>query len=320
MLQALTRDMAEFGPVDQHGLMRDNLSLAEAGYQPYGPAIDLLAAIPTGANPVVAQAAVNAWKGLYDRLDDAGAKAALASRVSAAWQPRLRTLGFEAPAGETLVDTELRATLIGSLGEMGDPLVAAEATRRLALLESDKAALDGPLKQTWLGIIARNANAAQWDFLRRLAAGSATSVERNTFYTLLGAAKDEALAKKALDVALSNEVSATNGAQILRQVAGQHPDLAFDFALANRARVETLVDDSARPAYLSALAATSKDPAMVGKLERLREATPDTLRAPVNRALARLNQRLATEERIRSEIAAWLDASARGRAIASARR
>ena len=54
MLDRLEGAMARLQPIDQLGLMRDNLSLARAGYQPMSPALDLLTAIPREANPVVA--------------------------------------------------------------------------------------------------------------------------------------------------------------------------------------------------------------------------------------------------------------------------
>src|SRR3546814_1846646 len=39
---------------------------------------------------------------------------------------------------------------------------------------------------------------SEWDRLRTMAKASKSAVERSTFYTLLGSAKDEALAKRAL--------------------------------------------------------------------------------------------------------------------------
>ena len=78
-----------------------------------------------------------------------------------------------------------------------DPLVDA-AGRRFALLGSNPAALDGPLKSRWLGIVASNATAAEWDKLRAMAKASKSAVERGAFYTLLGNAKDPALASPVL--------------------------------------------------------------------------------------------------------------------------
>ena len=61
---------------------------------------------------------------------------------------------------------------------------------------------------------------------------------RVQLYQLLGGVQDETLARRALELALTDEPGATNSSQIIGAVAGVHPDLAFDFALENRGRVE----------------------------------------------------------------------------------
>ena len=103
---------------------------------------------------------------------------------------------------------------------------------------------------------------------------------RVQLYQLLGGVRDERLARRALDLALTEEPGATNASQIISSVAAVHPDLAFDFALANRERVEALVDASSRSRYLAALGAGSSDPAMIDKLDPI-------CRAPHDRPVAR---------------------------------
>ena len=49
-------------------------------------------------------------------------------------------------------------------------------------------------------------------------------------------------------------VTMTSSAEIISGVSGEHPDLAFDFALANRAKVDALVDTSGRTGYIAGLA------------------------------------------------------------------
>lgn len=307
-LARLTEQLPGLSAVDQLGLYKDNLALSDAGYQDYAPALDLLAAMPVDANPVVADAAVGSWDGYYDILEDDAAKARLAALVHDAWLPRLRQLGFDPVEGESVADTSLRATLISTLGNMGDETVAGEARRRFAALAQDKTALDGPLKTTWLAIAAKNADEKDWEFLRSLAAQSGSGVERDIYRSLLGNAVDERLARKALRLALTDEVSATNGASIISRVSGEHPDMAYDFALANRAKVLALVDDSSKPSFLPALAGQSTDPAMLGKLETLLAGTPAAEKLPVTKAIASLRQRLASRPRTRAQLAAWLAA------------
>jgi aminopeptidase N len=309
MLEQLTAAMPRLEPIDQMGLVRDNIALAAAGYQPGAAALDLLAAIPPNANSVVAESAVNRWREFHIVLDDDSDRAALAAELRKLWLPRLQSLGFEPRDGEQLVDANLRSALIAGLGEMGDPTVLKQARDRFARLANDPKALDGPLKTTWLDIVARNATPADWDLLSRLAEQSTSAVEKATYYELLGAAKDPALARKALDFALTGKAGTTSAA-IITSVSGQNPELAYDFTIAHRAQVEALVDDSGKSSFYRRLVGNSVDPAMIGKLEQLRATLPADQQKPIDQAIAALKERLEAYPRMRTALHDWLTAHA----------
>ena len=188
------------------------------------------------------------------------------------------------------------------------PEVVAEARRRFARLPADPTALDGPLKTTWLDIVSANATAADWELIRSLAAASGSSVERSLLLARLGNVEDEALARRALALAVSGEVEPTDGAQIVASAAGRHPDLTYDWMLENQAAVDQMLDDSSRWDFVMTVVGASTDPAMVAKLEALRDARPEEGRGSVERALVSLRQRLATYPRTREQLGAWLAA------------
>ena len=294
-------------PADQLGMLRDALVLSDAGYKPVGYAFDLLEAVPGDANPLVAQAAAEAWAGAYDALAEelADERAAIASMGNAAWSPRLVQLGFEPIVDEPLVDANLRSALIGALGRMGDATIAAEAQRRFAMLANNPRALDGPLKSRWLGIAAQNAGPQEWELLAQLAAGSNSTVERELYYTSLAATQDAALAQRALDLALTAEAG-TVSAGIIAEVANLHPDLAFNFALENLVAVRALVDASGWQDYLGDLTGTSYDLATLARLEQLQTELPADEAVPIARAASNLRLRIATREAGQAALLAWL--------------
>ncbi|MEO6152402.1 MAG: M1 family aminopeptidase [Croceibacterium sp.] len=298
--------LGALAPIDQLGLVQDNLALAAAGYQAYAPALDLLRAVPPDANPVVAKGAVGAWSSLYSDVGEPSDRAMLAGLVQRQWAGRLDQLGFAPVPGESVADTDLRATLIDTLGRMADPGVVAQARTRLAMLKSDRTSLDGPLKSTWLGIVSRNASADDWDLLRKLGRNAPSEVEKANYFTALGAAIDDTLAQRALDLALTEEPGATTGAAILTSVAAYHPDLAFDFAIAHDTRINALVDDYSRANFIPELLKTSTNPAMIAKLLALRDARRDTERKAADEQLAALRARLAAGPRIRAQLAGWI--------------
>ena len=149
---ALTHALPQLAPIDQMGLVADQLELGYAGYQPMGGALSMLAAVPNTANARVADLAVSRFNDLYDRLDgdDAG-QAALSARAVALWKPRLDALGYDPRQSDMVPDAILRSRLISVLGHLGEPGVVAEAHRRFAALDSNPHALDGPLETGMAG-------------------------------------------------------------------------------------------------------------------------------------------------------------------------
>ncbi|MEJ7925391.1 M1 family metallopeptidase [Sphingobium sp. AN641] len=306
-VKALAKDFTTLPAIDQTGLMADNWQLGLGGYQPIGLALDLIDAVPANASPAVLAEVPGYLESAHLMLEsDKAAQARVAVYASAKLAPALTSIGYDAKAGEGPQVPVLRSSLIETLGSIGDKAVVAEANRRFAALEKDPAALDGPLKNVWLGIIAENADQATWDKLRAMANGAKSDLEKSTMFGLLGQAKDEALAAKALDLALTDEPGKTTSAAIIAQVGAEHPMLAVDYVLAHRAQYEALIDVSARSQGLARLGGNSADPAMVGKLDAYatQYLTPES-RKVVDRAISTIKTRIETRARLKPALTAW---------------
>jgi aminopeptidase N len=245
LLARLIQNYAQLRPIDQIGLLADNWALGLAGYQPASAALDMTDAAPANANDRLLSRIAGMMTqidGMYD--GDAAHQAMVRHYASIRLGPAQRRLGWAPRAGESASDSVLRGDLIGTLGRLADPVVVAEANRRFAT--NDPSATTGPLRQTILGVVALNADAATWERLRAMARDERNPLVKVQLYGLLGSARDPALAQRALDLALTDEPGATNSSQIIGSVAAGHPDLAFDFAVAHREQVEPLVDSSSR--------------------------------------------------------------------------
>ena len=308
-IAALAKDFGNLAAIDQLGLLADNWQLAEAGYQPAAQALSLVDAVPANAGPAI-QSALADYIGKIDSYTDKDPKAREKARAygRARLEPQLTAIGFDAKAGEDPQIGVLRQSLVSTLGALESPMVLGEAKRRFAALASDPAAIDGPLRESWLRIIARNADAATWDRLRKMANAATGQIERTQLFTTLGQAKDEALAGKALDLALTDEPGKTTSAGIIAAVGGEHPMQAVDFVLAHRQAYEALIDVSARSQALARLGGGSDDPAMVTKLDGYATSylTPQS-RSVIDRAIASVKGRIATKARMRPAIAEWLN-------------
>ena len=301
--EQLRANFAQIDPVDEFGLVLDQLALSRAGYQPMGIGLDFAAAIPTNASPELQSLGVGTWSGMYRLFDgDVGARRQIAALVEQRYAPVLAQIGMAPVPGEKPTVTTLRPQLIQALGLVGDPQVNAEAQRMFAALQSNPNAAPGGLKQTWLGIVAVNANATTWEQLHAMARNASSATERQNLYSLLGQAKDEALAKRALELALTDEPGKTVSAGMIGAVAGQHPDLALDFVLTHWSEVQKFVDLSAQSRFIGRLASGSHNEATVAKLNAYAKANiAESDRKPIDQAINVIRVRLATEPRTKSE-------------------
>jgi len=99
---------------------------------------------------------------------------------------------------------------------------------------------------------------------------------------------------------------------MISEVAARYPDMAFDFAIANLAKINERVDASSRSRYLARLAMGSSDPAMVGKLGAYAEAhLAPTSRGDVEAAIAAIKDRIQVNAARLPEIDGWLAGNGR---------
>jgi aminopeptidase N len=308
--EALRRAFPGLRPVDQYGLLSDSIALSNAGYQPMARALDLLSAVPANAHAKVAEKAADSWVALFRQMDgNPAAQAAIAKRASAAFWPRLQQLGFTPRDGESPLDSLLRATLIADLGYLGEPHVMAESQRLFAAWQKDPKAIPGSLKDAWLGVVAQNADAPTWEALHRIASGTRGTIERSAYYSLLGRAKDDALAKRGLELALTKEPGATVSAAMIAAAAENHSVMAFDFVLSHLAQVRPLIDLSVGSAFVPELVEDSADRSVIARLEAYAAANykPEN-RRPVDHAIARIRWKADNGPRIQREAVTWLQA------------
>ncbi|MDA5192833.1 M1 family metallopeptidase [Govanella unica] len=308
LFKTLAANFARLAPADQMGLLSDSSNLGLAGLQPPSDVFDLLRAIPADAKPHVWSRAASLVQSFYDYGEgNAGQQAALRKFAGQYLRPVLDRLGWTPRAGEPDTVAILRGDLITTLGRVGDPVVIAEARRRFAARVSDPAAIPPSLRRTILRVVALHADQATWTAIHEAAAQETSALIRPELYNLLAVAKDETLTRQALALAMTDEPGVTTGASMIRWAAAEHPDLVFDFAVANKDAVNAKVDVSARTRFIPSLGAGSSDPAMIAKLRSYGEANiPADAQQSVKTAIAAVAYRIDVRKTRMPVIAAWL--------------
>ena len=305
---AIVRDYAKLALTDRLGTLGDDYALAAGGYQDLSRYFALQAQVGAQSDPIewsMVDTKLSSLVGLYD---DTPLEKSLRDRAVAILSPELKRIGMAAKPGESVQVSNLRESLVGTLGVDGDADVAAQARRYVAALGNDPTAIPPAIREPILATFARNATPAEWDQLLTLTKAETSPVAKNRFVRLLGAARDEGIATRALELLKTDTITNPQKASLLRAVSARHPDMAFDWAVANRELVNGFVEQSSEAGYIVALGAGSNDPAMPGKITAYaKQYLPEAARGGAERAVSSIAVRKAMAERLRPAVAKWLE-------------
>jgi aminopeptidase N len=306
---AIRDGFARLSPIDQLGIMGNTSALGLSGLQPASDSLDLIKATPLDAD-------VKIWGQVVDSLQDLDSyysgdqqrQQKFRAFAISTLRPVLKNYGWESKAGESEPDAILRSSLLSAMSDLGDTEVIVEARRRYSARAEDPKAMPRELYKTVLGIVASHANQATWEKMRAEAMAEKRTMMKDQLFQMLASTEDKALARRALDMALTDEPGITNSAAMIRAVSEHHPDLAFDFAMAHRDKVETLVDSTSSSRYYARLAGKSMDSAMIGKLRDYADKyVAASSRRATETAIGNVEFRLQIHDKRLPEIDAWLE-------------
>nr|WP_315484414.1 M1 family metallopeptidase [uncultured Undibacterium sp.] len=305
----LAQNFSQVAAIDQVGILTDSWALGMNGLQDITAYLDLAKVTPATANSHVWDNIAATFATVSGYLKDDPARQKVFKQFALQrLTPIMQNLGWEAKAGEAEYIANFRASLIAALGSLGEPGVLAEAQRRFAAMDSDPNAAPAALRLLILGIVAENADQKTWDALHAKAAAEKSSLIRQSLYTLLASSDDKVLAQRALDLALTEEPGLTISAGMIRQVADNHPDLAFDFAIANIAKVNDRVDATSRSRFFPGLASSSSDAKMIDKLNAYASSHLDSsARGELDTVIAGIHYKIKVKQERVPAIRAWLD-------------
>lgn len=304
---AIVRDFSKMALTDQVGTLGDDYALALSGDQSLDRYLAVQAAVPIDASPLDWSVVAGNLGALTNLFQGTPLETPLRARTIAVLSPVMKRVGFDAQEGESPLITNLRETLVGRLGYSGDPDVAAKARAYVSALSTDPNAIPPSIRTPILGVYAANATPAEWEALLAIAKAEKNPVAKNTYVRLLGNARDDALAQRALGLLKTDEFTAPQKAGLIRAVATRHPEMAFDFAVANMELVNGLLETSTRAGFIVGLGTASNDPSMPGKITAFAEKNlPEAARGGAAKALSAISVRKQGADRVRADVAKWV--------------
>ncbi|CAN5323210.1 M1 family metallopeptidase [soil metagenome] len=303
----IVRDFSKLALTDQLGTIGDEFALATGGYQSFARYLEVQSAVPVDANALDWSMVAGNLGGVTGLFQGTALEKPLRARTIELLSPVMKRVGFTAVPGEASVVQNLRETLIGRLGYSGDPDVAAKARAYFTALTTDPMAIPPGIRTPILGVYAANATPAEWEALLALTKAEKNPVAKNTYVRLLGTARDDALATRALALLKTDDFTTPQKASLIRAVAGRHPDMAFDYAVANMDLVNSFLETSTRSQFIVGLGQSSNDPAMPGKVMAYAEKNlPEASRGGAKRVVSIIAVRKTAADRLRADVAKWV--------------
>jgi aminopeptidase N len=305
-LRALTQRFADLESDDQLGLLLDYWAFGRSGDTPFTDYLELVEAVPADADPVIVIDTAASMIALADYAEGRASEEAVRAYGVRTLRPHFDRLGWAPRAGESSNAVRMRAELIAALGALGDEEVIAEARRRVGAAEDDPSLLPPAIRSAVFAVFAHNAASGDYDMLLAQAQATEDFVERRRLWLRLASAADPALARRTLGLTLGEAIPRQIRTQVIRGVAAEHPRLGWDFLVANRAAIETLLDPLQRLEYPTLVAQQSSDPAIAAELEAYARDFPEGARPTVAAAAAAIRLRAQTVRERMPAVEAWI--------------
>ncbi|MFT9100061.1 MAG: M1 family metallopeptidase, partial [Zymomonas mobilis subsp. pomaceae] len=248
---------------DQIGFVSDSMALASGNYQSLDRHLALLGQITPDADPLLWNVVLQQLDGFDKRLDRTTLQPAYRSRAIALLKPQLNRVGWAVTQGESTSTGELREDVIPLLGRLGDKDTIVEARRYLS---NGLDTIPPSIREAVLNVVGYNADKDMWDKLHDMARSEKDPNGKFQLYTALATARNDELARRTLDLALSDEANVPTRAALISAVARNHPDLAFNWAVDHGDKVNELIEETARARFIVNLAITGDNPSLAASV------------------------------------------------------
>jgi aminopeptidase N len=298
---ALAAVLPKLAAADQYGLLNDTAALGFAGYQSASDMLSLIAALPINADPIVWQRAMSLLGDIDGHYAEGAPKAAFRAFALKLLHPLSTQLGFAAKAGEDGNIQILRMALDRLEGRFGDPGVIAWARKTM-----DDAAANPVDRRAALTVAAASADAKAFDALLAKARAEKDPLAKQHMFEALAGVQDPALAKRMVEIAFGDDPPAGTTPSLLYALGDNHPDLAWDGAVARLKDPKNPMEQTLRWEIAVGLASGSALPARIAAVQDYEKTVPEAARRPFLGAIAAIKQNQHIREKAVPEIMAWV--------------
>jgi aminopeptidase N len=255
---------------DKVNLLSDAWSFVQAGRQPLRFYTDLLQRMENDNALAVREQVINAFTLIDNLLAGTPERERFHAYARRILRPALDALGVQPKQDEPMTASLLRASLIQQLGLFGDKEVIELCRKNFDRYLRNPAALAPDLRAPTFAVAMRFGDGAVWQKLHDLGLKTASTEEKQNYYSALALSTDPALIKKTLAIALTDELPTSRAGFLVAKVAREsdRPDLAWDFAKTNFRALLAKVDSLGANSYFPSLCIFFSDAARIDELQQ----------------------------------------------------
>ena len=289
-------------PADQLGLLNDGLSLGLAGYAPASNVLRLVTTLPIDASPIVWQQAVRILVALDRHYADTAARASFRNFALDVLAPINAQIGQTGVPNESSNVAILRGALMEARGAFGDTALVTLARQRLETGTGEPAE-----QRSALSVVATQSDQNSFDKLLAHARSTADPLEKQHYFSALAGVVNPVLARRMIDVALSDQVPAGTAPELISSIAEKHPDLVWEVIAPQLDDPILPFDKYQRWGVAGTIAGDSAKSQRIADLEAYEiRSVPVEARKPFLAAIAAIRRNQRIEKDVLPEIDRWI--------------
>ena len=242
LYDALVKEFASLAPTARITLMSDSFALVQTGQLPlsaYGYLLSQLPAVQGAGRATLLDLSRKSLSFLDAVYAQTPVQSALRARARQLLAPELKTLGWQAQAGESSETQLLRNGLISSLAHWGDEAVLAQAESLFLEDESGTKPISPEVRDAVMHAVGVGADAVRHARLLHRLTTANSEEDRWRYAEAVAAAKDPALAQQVLDLSLRGVLPSNIASRLPHLVSenGIHSAMAYRFVIEHYAQL-----------------------------------------------------------------------------------
>ena len=306
----LVASLGKLGVDDRVNLLSDAWALVQANRAPLSLYLGLVERLPSATELPEREQVISVVDYINRLFAGQPVREKFQRYARSILRPSFDALGWDPKPDEPAKLSNLRPSLILTLGNLNDPGIIAGCRDRFEKYLTDPTSVPPDLQRPVLLVVGRYADAATWEKLHELGLRTTNIAEKQNVYDALASAVDPTLAKKTLQIALTEELPTSRATFLVGKIArdSDHPEVAWQFARENMKALLAKTDALSANRYAPSLFIFFSDPGRIDELKAFAKANlPLASAKEVAKAVDEIEFRSEFKQRLARQLNAWME-------------